>query len=76
MERRFFSLKYAKESEGTASSKVNAVTSPDGHKFILAGQAGPGTSADILVMEIDENGIETGNAKISGGTGLQTANDD
>jgi hypothetical protein len=70
-----FSLKYIKENEGTASSRVNAVTTPDGHKFILAGQTGPGTSADILVMELDENGIETGNIKISGGTGLQTAND-
>jgi hypothetical protein len=70
-----FSSKFAKESNGVLSSKVNAVTSPDGKKFILAGQAGPGSSADMLVMRLDESGNELGTPMITGGTGLQTAND-
>jgi hypothetical protein len=70
-----FSSKLAKESDGTTSSRVNAVTSPDGKQFILAGQAGPDQSADMLVMVLDEYGQESGTALITGGTGLQTAND-
>jgi hypothetical protein len=72
-----FTTKYQAKSETgeILSSKANAVTSPDGNRFILAGQAIVNSSADMLVIGLDENGIESGTPVIKGGTGIQSAFD-
>jgi len=44
--------------------------------FILAGQSGKGTSADMLIFEINSNGnLVEGHQKIEGSTGTQVAYD-
>ena len=69
-----FTSRFKKDSEGTTSSKVNAITVTDGTCYI-AGQAGPDLTANMLIMKIDENGVESGTAEIVGGAGLQTVYD-
>jgi hypothetical protein len=58
------------------STSIKAISKYKNGSFVLAGQSGTGSSADLLIFEMDADGnrIE-GNVMIKGSTGMQVAYD-
>jgi hypothetical protein len=61
---------------GDNSASVNSISRYKNDSFILAGQAGKGSSAKMLIFEMDANGnLVPGHQMIKGSTGIQVAYD-
>jgi hypothetical protein len=67
---------FNKQINISGSCSVNAMSRYKNYSFVLAGQAGSPTSADMLIFMIDSGGDQVGGKEmLTGGTGVQSAGD-